>query len=851
MTSHANSGVDGKPVKYSNEFKLAAVERVKEVGYAQTADEMKLNASTLKGWAKLRLNPHTCTICEKAFPYKAAMKKHMLVHPEYRETTGIAAPPPAEKNTSTRYDAAFKQEVTQFALINSIQAATAKFNLSHSTVNYWVKFNLEPKSCTLCGKDFANVSTLRRHLEQVHKFTTEGMIDQAKEITQDSLKQGFAQFLAGRDLLPSEEIVRAREEEKEKREREKQEFAETAREIFEQEKERWLQVQMNKGDEKVKVKQEQDNSKEDPELKTAIKLSLNLTKLEQRDAKLNRTDSADNNGNDEGGLDHNEKDDVEMEMDNNDGYSDNEFSEVKEEPNDLDETPQSDEDLDSSMYEPSTSLEYDNSLGNQEDQDANCVKGFKFEWENDDGKLNDTIKEEPAESNEDDVKVPKNKIRKKRKKNDETERIANDEGYYSCKICAKLFPTKQRVALHEKIVHLGEFVTNCEFCGTTFKEDVKLQEHQLRKHPEEYSKKIGEPILRFDCDLCERKFNVKRDYKRHMKMSHGPKVKAEYKFTCDDCGKSFTRKTYLRTHQRKFHNMGEPSKTEGMKFPCPHCDQIYNKKDSLNRHIRVIHDENRVQCEICSKLFCDQSGLNRHMLYHGEEQFECNLCKRKFRENRQLAAHLKLHESGVEDFPDGNECPVCHKTMASASSLRNHIATFHENDSGEIHVCNVCGKEHKTARHLKNHMKIHTEKYINKKWTCETCGAEYKSTVSLKNHISTIHLGERNFACHICGKNFTRAGVLRAHMKVHEGSKPFHCIYCNSSYGEKRNLMTHLSRNHPGFAPRYRRDTQEGSSILEISQPGMPALDSLPHINHGLQNPQSQEHLRASGQTVI
>ena len=63
--------------------------------------------------------------------------------------------------------------------------------------------------------------------------------------------------------------------------------------------------------------------------------------------------------------------------------------------------------------------------------------------------------------------------------------------------------------------------------------------------------------------------------------------------------------------------------------------------------------------------------------------------------------------------------------------------------------------------------------------------------------------------------------------------------------------MTHLTRNHPGFAPRYRRDTQEGSSILEISQPGMPALDSLPHINHGLQNPQSQEHLRASGQTVI
>ena len=104
---------------------------------------------------------------------------------------------------------------------------------------------------------------------------------------------------------------------------------------------------------------------------------------------------------------------------------------------------------------------------------------------------------------------------------------------------------------------------------------------------------------------------------------------------------------------------------------------------------------------------------------------------------------------------------------------------------------------------------------MDKKYCCDICGNEYKSNVSLQSHINTIHHGQRNFPCDICGKLFTRANTLRTHRKIHDGIKQFNCIYCNSAYGEKRNLMNHIARNHPGCEPKFKRVTPKGVAILD------------------------------------
>merc|ERR1711915_498777 len=74
-----------------------------------------------------------------------------------------------------------KKEVALFAIQHSIQDATAKYSLPHSTVNYWVKLMNDPRACQLCGKEFANDSTVRRHIEQVHRNTPEGIFEQERK----------------------------------------------------------------------------------------------------------------------------------------------------------------------------------------------------------------------------------------------------------------------------------------------------------------------------------------------------------------------------------------------------------------------------------------------------------------------------------------------------------------------------------------------------------------------------------------------------------------------------------------------------------------------------------------------
>ena len=263
LTSH-QQGVEGRAGKYSNEFKLAAIERTKVVGPSQTAAEMKINMSTLKGWIQLTVHPHSCSICDKAFPFKAQLSKHLLTHPEHEtERAGVVSSGEV-KGPNLRYDSSFKTEVAVFAIENSIQEATAKYSVAHSTINYWVKIIKDPKPCHICKKEFANDSTVRRHLEQVHGNTPEGAVEQARKLQEMAAsQQTFSMFLAEKDLLPSESEVKAREEEKDRRDTEKKKLASVAREIFEKEKEKWKKDNQRKEEERRRQKRQQTFDREE------------------------------------------------------------------------------------------------------------------------------------------------------------------------------------------------------------------------------------------------------------------------------------------------------------------------------------------------------------------------------------------------------------------------------------------------------------------------------------------------------------------------------------------------------------------------------------------------------------
>ena len=772
--------------KYTHEFKLAAIERTKIVGMSQTAEEMKIDMSTLKGWIQLTVHPHNCDYCDKAFPFKAQLKKHLLTHPQYKEQNGLQE---EAKQSNLRYEESFKKEVALFAIQHSIQDATAKYSLPHSTVNYWVKLMNDPRACHLCGKEFANDSTVRRHIEQVHRNTPEGVIEQARKIQEQQKDQTFSMFLAENDMLPSEEEIKAREEEKERKEQEKQELASVAKEIFEKEKQKWKLEQLQKEEERLKSKVVNDME------------NFNSTTIEEENDSKNLVQIRFNNDSNSNSPHQNEEDDkFEVDDDFPQQEEDNdEFKDiaVKSEA----ESDAGDENLEPNIFEPNTCLETEgvapNNMETENDviDDKSCVQRII--------NLDELkkIKEEPEPLNDN-----YNKPRKKVKKISSCDKDKANKA--CCSFCQKIFSSPARAVYHEKVVHLGKFVTHCEFCGTQFKEGIKLQEHQNRMHWKELEDKSGVPVTKYPCSLCGRVFYVKRDYDRHLQLSHGPKKPTEFKHLCTECGKKFSRLVYLKSHRAKIHGIGQ---LKLRNFLCPHCENVYHFKDHLNRHIRVVHDNIRVQCDFCAKLFSDRSALNRHLLYHGEPKFQCDECPEKFREGMHLKRHKRVHAGQILSE---NTCEICSKSFSSYQSLRNHQLMYHEN-SEENAVCTECGREYKTQKLLKAHMRIHTKTYMDKKYTCDICGNEYKSNVSLQNHVNTIHMGQRNFPCDVCGKLFSRANTLRTHKKIHDGFKQFHCLYCNAAYGEKRNLMNHIARNHPGCEAKFKRITPKGVAILD------------------------------------
>ena len=759
--AHENS-VDGKEgdgkVKYTNEFKLAAVARLKEIGLSKTAEEMKVNPSTLKGWRNLSETPHCCTICEKIFPHKTVLKNHMLTHSD-NGTEEVNKIP--EKRT--RYDPSFKQEVTEFALKNSILAACETFHLSKSTVNSWFALASDPKTCHLCGKNERNESTLRRHLERFCSVAkAEGQINStfttAEKIhpTLGVPSQPFSQYLVDQDLLPPpEEIVWAREE-KERQEREKREFEETAKQMFEMEKQRWQDEQIKKAEERAINKQQ---SKTNIEPRTEIeKKEQDFKPILQRDCINEDSESGEANNNCGNDVQDDEYDDGNVidQMKTMDNSEMNDFMKMLK-------TEDCNENDDSFLFEDSIKLEAPDEFDRIE-----CNVNLKEENLSDENEIKTDFKVDP------------------------------------------MFPD---------ISNAGKEMVKCEFCGAECKEGLGLHEHNLRKHAHEYGQKLGRVIDMNQCDQCEKGFYVKRDLHRHKKRAHGPKVKEEKQFMCDICGEKFTRQNYVPIHKNNIHNIGDASGNV-KRFDCHLCDKTYPVANNLVRHIKTAHGEGEYQCEMCSKVFATESGLKHHLFFHGDPQFECEVCHKKIRTKAVLKAHMKTHEEGYEQMKEiepEQQCTICSKVLSSRGSLRNHMITVHD-DSGAMHICNVCGREYKSILTFKAHLKTHDANYVEKKFTCETCGSVFKSERPLRDHIASIHFGQKNFPCDECGKLFNRKTNLEAHKKIHSGVKPFQCIYCNSSYGEKRNLMNHIGKTHPGCDLRFRdmrKETSDGSSILD------------------------------------
>ncbi|XP_017272170.1 zinc finger protein 2 homolog [Kryptolebias marmoratus] len=277
----------------------------------------------------------------------------------------------------------------------------------------------------------------------------------------------------------------------------------------------------------------------------------------------------------------------------------------------------------------------------------------------------------------------------------------------------------------------------------------------------------------FSCNNCEKTFSRKTDLKTHVETHVGEKP-----FVCGVCRQRFTRKTTLDIHAR-IHTGEKP-------FGCDFCGQRFTQKSTLITHMRIHTGQKPFECVVCGRGLSRRTHLNKHMRIHtGQKPFGCDVCGQRFICKKTLETHRRIH-TGDEPFV----CEVCGQTFTQQGSLITH-RRIHTGQK-PFH-CDVCGQMFSRKTNLNTHMRIHTGE---KPFGCDVCGQRFNQKPTLVAHKRT-HTGEKPFACEVCGQRFSRKTNLNTHVRSHTGEK-LACAVCGEAFNQKARLNRHM-RIHTGW----------------------------------------------------
>ncbi|XP_073467283.1 uncharacterized protein [Aquarana catesbeiana] len=363
---------------------------------------------------------------------------------------------------------------------------------------------------------------------------------------------------------------------------------------------------------------------------------------------------------------------------------------------------------------------------------------------------------------------------------------------YSCPECGKCYSQKSHLSRHQRS-HLGEKPYSCSECGKCFLQKSELFKHQsshtgakpyfctkfrrrLVKKSELVRYQSSHTGEKYSCNECGKCFSRKSIFYSHQRLHTGGKL-----HSCPECGKCFVQKSELVIHQGS--HIGEKP------YSCPYCEKCFSDKSKLAKHKRSHTSEKPYSCSECGKCFIGKSKLVLHLRSHTEEKpYSCPECGKCFSVKSNLIRHQRSH-TGKKPYC----CPECGKCFAEIFNLHNHQRSH----TGEKPFsCSECGKCFLRKSVLVTHLRSHTEE---KPYSCPECGKCFSQKSGLYTHRRS-HTGEKPYSCSECGKCFSQKANLYTHKRLHTGEKPYSCPECGKCFSRKSNLSKH-QRSHKGKKP--------------------------------------------------
>ncbi|XP_058177159.1 zinc finger protein 595-like [Anopheles ziemanni] len=354
----------------------------------------------------------------------------------------------------------------------------------------------------------------------------------------------------------------------------------------------------------------------------------------------------------------------------------------------------------------------------------------------------------------------------------------------------------------------------CCGCSASFETEQDLMEHSQLTHA--LNPPSPDPTRPFQCNICYCSRRTERGIEQHRKVLQHLWMKKS-SIGAQIASDAANNSTANSVENEGFEAHGKEMQTnpsiddsyteelidngstdvgcyvvssapDDLKFSCCGCTLSFGTENELMEHSDSIHAPNAppphktkpVQCNVCYSWYSSERSCRDHQVYMGNRQFMCPVCGMRFGRTSSLLRHKSTHDK-IPDEVEASQvvepellddlqfsCCGCMLCFETENELMEH--------SVSVHAPNAPPEDD------------------NKPVQCNVCYSWYSSERSCRDH--QVYMGNRRFACTICGQRFGRASALVRHRNTHEKALIFSCKYCGKLFPSTYKKLSHEKREH-------------------------------------------------------